>query len=74
MKCPKNTLPNSEKPQIKYKVEGFEMWNTFPFWNLSKFEMYFELKIREDSMCWIHIEFIQNTRDLRTLRNFSKGF
>jgi hypothetical protein len=40
-------LPHLEKFQIKYGHEGFEVRNNFPYWNVSKFRIEFELKIKE---------------------------
>jgi hypothetical protein len=37
------------KIKIKFGCEGFEKRNIFPYMNVSRFEMYFELKLREAS-------------------------
>jgi hypothetical protein len=43
----KQNLPKLEKFEIKYDCEGFDVSNIFPYLNFSRFEMEFELKIRE---------------------------
>jgi hypothetical protein len=37
-------FPNSEKFQIKYGFEGFEIGKNFTYWNFSKFSVGFELE------------------------------
>jgi hypothetical protein len=44
LKQPKRCLPNPEKIQIKYGFEGFGISNNFPYRNLLRFYMNFELK------------------------------
>jgi hypothetical protein len=43
----KRCLPLLEKLEIKYVWKGIEIRNNFPYRNLSRFTMEFELKIRE---------------------------
>jgi hypothetical protein len=40
-----------EQFEIKYGCKGFDERNNFPYWNVSKFGIYFELKIRKGSRC-----------------------
>jgi hypothetical protein len=53
----KEVLPVLYKFQIKYGFKYFEVRNNFPYWNLSNFEIEFELKIRKASRVCIWIEF-----------------
>jgi hypothetical protein len=45
----KQDLPKLENVELKYNLEGFEIRNKFPYWKFYRFEMYFELKIKESS-------------------------
>jgi hypothetical protein len=45
-----------QKSQIKYGWKELEIRNNFSYRNFSRFEMKFELKIREASMSWISID------------------
>jgi hypothetical protein len=44
---PKGAFPCSKKLEIKYGWKGAEIRNNFPYRDFSRFEMEFELKIRE---------------------------
>jgi hypothetical protein len=44
------------KITIKYGCEGFDVRNNFPYRTVFRFEMDFELKIREASRVWISME------------------
>jgi hypothetical protein len=43
----KAVLPEIQKFKIKYVFVDFEIRNTFPYWNFSKFGLGFELKFKE---------------------------
>jgi hypothetical protein len=43
----KTCLPVPEKFQIKYEFVENGIRNNFPFWNLSKFRIEIELKIKD---------------------------
>jgi hypothetical protein len=45
----KSGFPDLENFQIKYGFEDFKIRNNFPYWNISKFKIEFELKIRKCS-------------------------
>jgi hypothetical protein len=45
----KDAFPNSNKFQIKYGCEVFELMNNLPYSNFARFEKDFELKIKEAS-------------------------
>jgi hypothetical protein len=45
----KRYLLELRKIQIKYGREGFEVRNTFPYRNFSRFKRNFELKLKKDS-------------------------
>jgi hypothetical protein len=49
----KNNLPELEKIELKYDFEGFQEGNNFLHRNVFRFEMYFELKIREFKVCFL---------------------
>jgi hypothetical protein len=45
----KQDLPELENLEIKYGFEGFDERNNFAYRNFLRFEMYFELKFKENS-------------------------
>jgi hypothetical protein len=45
----KHDPPKLKKIEIKYGCEGFNVWNNLSYRNLLRFEIDFELKIREAS-------------------------
>jgi hypothetical protein len=53
----KISLLGFDKFKIKYGYEGFYLRNIFPYRNFSRFEMVFELKIKEASSIWISMKF-----------------
>jgi hypothetical protein len=46
----KTSPPELEKFGIKYGCEVFDIRNTFPYWNFSRYRKGFEIKFREASM------------------------
>jgi hypothetical protein len=46
----KKDLTELQKIEIKYRFEGFDERNNFPYRNFLIFELEFELKISESSM------------------------
>jgi hypothetical protein len=54
----KTSPPELEKFGIKYGCEVFDIRNTFPYWNFSRYRKGFEIKFREASMSWIQLKIL----------------